>query len=223
LLRILFIPLIVVSAFLLLGHFFIFPWLLLKIRNLAEEKISQSQLVKIELKNLDVELFPPQATLSDISITGVSPELQVIRKMHLQEMRAEISPFALLIGRLELNRLVVQGLDAEIEMAQLPQSKEAKPLPMEDVFQFLGVLPLQKIEVDVKRVKFKLDEPLVEVEIGESRLAANNMKKHVPIDVRVNVLAANFQTSKAPSEKDHKTDAHPESSSVKLQPIVTEW
>ncbi|MFP5519029.1 MAG: translocation/assembly module TamB domain-containing protein [Bdellovibrionia bacterium] len=142
------LPIIAVALFSLTWFGYLKP----KIESLARELIQQQNqehfAIHYELEGFEFDLFPPRFELINLKVTGKNELNDLFTPANIKQISAELNPFKLLIGKLEINEIQIYRPQVKIFADPLLQ-KDTPPqeIPVAKLFDLLKKFPIRNFVI----------------------------------------------------------------------------
>ncbi len=128
--------------------------------------------IKLEIKSLDYLLLKPTLIANQLLVSTPNSISEVVDKVSAEEIRVQIDPFELLLGRFIISAVIIKNPTTKINIDPLLEGGgEPEELPLGKIFKALGGLPIRRLfiengEVTLALMKNEIKSELKKLDLG---------------------------------------------------------
>lgn len=155
-------------------------------------KINESQnYVNIKVDKFDVSVLKLQLLADSVSVQ-FNHELN-LPPIYINDLSAQIDLFDLIVGQVNLSKLVINKIKWSYEIT-LDKTSEKIKIPSELIFKYLSIVPIHQIIVTNSEINLKTRMPDLGFDINIPQLNISNRKKELRVSAEQ--LSAEISDSK---------------------------
>ena len=176
----LFFLLLLISAW----KFALHPQLVIWVKNKLPELNASQDFVDVDFKDLQISLLKLQVSASEVTIT-FKKKLSRFQSLNIAEVRAQINPFELLIGQLNINSIIFDSLNWELTDDAFASSEKAKTaeIPVDLIFKYLPQLPVNRLKLQNATVKLTSKTKKLTFQSHADSVTVENFKNRLNLSV----------------------------------------
>lgn len=102
--------------------------------------------VSVRIDRVSLSLFRPAAEIEGLTVTPRGELAKTLRPLRVRAVSAKLDLFEVLLGRLQIGTVQIDGIEGGLEIDPLLESDEpAKPLPLDEVFSWAEKIPIRRV------------------------------------------------------------------------------
>lgn len=143
------------------------------LRDKIKAELKASTQWNLEIENIQLELVPPRATVSQIQLTP-PPHVRWMTPLKLEHLSGSIDLLSLLAGQIRFSLIQMKGIDTELTLSEIPPSpKPMEILPIAEIFDALQFIQVKLLLLDKTSLKIKMNKRTPPVQVTGGILLQN--------------------------------------------------
>lgn len=143
--------------------------------------------ITIKVKESELDLFPPQLTLqqSDLKVK-TSPDSQ--QTIQIEKIQLQAHLIKLLLGQIRNLELEISNITTLINLDNLQQGTEPKPLPLEQFFEQINFIPIEKININNLKLSIESSKNKISIDSHLRQLQLEFLKNTINSTAKINKI-----------------------------------
>ncbi len=160
------------------GHPLFVAWLQQQVPKLN----ASQEYVDVNFQSLDFSLLKLQAQLGRVEIKFKNQH-SVFNKIEIARAKAQLNPFDLLIGRLNVSAITIDHLRWDISDELFSGTSAPAKLPLEQLFKFLPEIPVERLKLFDSEINYSSSKRL-NLQFLIDAVTLENLKTRLVLDVQ---------------------------------------
>lgn len=151
-------PFFVLVLVVLTWIYIIHPQVTHWIQSKLPEINTAQEFVNVEYEDLDISLLKLKATATGV-VVHFKNDLAKYPDIKINNIKAQLNPFELLIGRLKLSSITLEKVSWSLADDMFTKSNEPlSEIPVDEIFKYLPQIPVAKVKILNSSFDFKIKE-----------------------------------------------------------------
>lgn len=179
-----FTPLLLIILVVMLAWRWGEPQITKWIVNQSKQELKAQGNLDLSIDNIQIGFIPPKVTVSGLLVTPLAGNLEFLAPVKAEQLQISIDFLNLLGGKIKISKILISGLNVEIDLDKYKPSRKPQPLNLSGVFKLLEIFPIAQIVI--LNPETKLASKRLDLNINLSQLqivGAYNRKDSVSLSV----------------------------------------
>jgi len=106
--------------------------------------------IKFDVESVDIQFFKPTLIANKFSMEPPPGTSEILSSVAADEIKVQIDPFELLLGRFIISAIVIQNPKTEVEIDSLIEGNDSPPeeIPLNQIFKSIALLPIKRVFIE---------------------------------------------------------------------------